>query len=379
MIREMATARKLGDVLVIGGGIIGSSIAYELASRGASVVVLDPRAPGQGATQAAAGMLAPYIEGFGKPIMLMARRSLDLYDGFIARVRDETGDAVEYRRTGSLQVVTDEDGARVNELNALHEAAMAAGIASQLLDGGETRDLEPQLTPDVVCGHFIPDHGFVVPTNLCGAVVHAAKNKGVMFDDDVRAVRISRSDAGLLVETSHNRIEAERVVVAAGTWSGEIQLEGIPALPVRPVRGQLVQLGTTLLAARRIVWGDRCYIVPSTRIMLSVGATVEEAGFDERATVAGIHDLLDAAAELMPVLWQSGFIGARVGLRPGTPDDMPIIGSSRVLPGVTFATGHFRNGILLAPLTARVVADLVLENRPDEVLEQASPARFGEY
>jgi glycine oxidase len=169
------------------------------------------------------------------------------------------------------------------------------------------------------------------------------------------------------------------VVVAAGSWSGQIDIEGVPPLPVRPVRGQLLQLSWEGLPLRRIVWGPRCYLVPIAAGSILVGATVEDAGFDERTTVAGVRDLLDSACDLVPHLWQATFVGARVGLRPGTADEMPIIGRSSRMPGLVYATGHYRNGVLLAPLTARMVADLVLENREDPLLDGTRPQRFGEY
>ena len=147
---------------------------------------------------------------------------------------------------------------------------------------------------------------------------------------------------------------------------------------MRPVRGQLLQLGWTGTPLRRVTWSGRCYLVPWEDGSLLVGATVEEAGFDERTTVAGVRDLLDAVSELVPHAWAAGFLGARVGLRPATTDDLPVIGASSVMPNLMYATGHYRNGVLLAPLTAQLVADAMLENRIDPLLAPVSPSRFGE-
>ena len=194
-----------------------------------------------------------------------------------------------------------------------------------------------------------------------------------LFDDD-------RPDPGHVRGLDGgDHISAPQVVVAAGCWTGQIDIDGLPPLPIRPVRGQLLQLAWPGDPLKRIAWGPNCYIVPSAPHSVLVGATVEEAGFNERTTVAGIRDLLDAAADLVPEIWQAGFTAARVGLRPATPDHMPVIGRSSKVPGVVFATGHFRNGILLAPFTAKAVADLVLENREDPLLAAASPRRFEEY
>jgi glycine oxidase len=354
------------DVAIIGAGIVGAAIAYELASRGASVTVLDSRrGAGQGATQAAAGMLAPYIEGVGKPILPMAARSLGMYDDFVQRVRADSGLDVDYHRDGSLQVITAEEPA--DELLALQAAAVAAGVRCTLLDAAQVRDLEPLMTPDIASGLLIPDHGVVVPGSLSRALTAAAIARGARLESDRHVESVSVRDRGFSLETRGGRVDACRIVVAGGCWSGRLVIPGTPPLPVRPVRGQLLHLTATGASPRRVIWGAGCYIAPSSGGALAVGATMEEAGFDERAT------------ELMPSLRQATFEGARVGLRPATPDEMPIMGRSEKHPGLFYATGHFRNGILLAPLTGRVMADLVLDNREDPVLAAASPQRFGEY
>jgi glycine oxidase len=366
------------DVAIIGAGIIGASIAYELASRGASVTVLDSRQAGQGATQAAAGMLVPYIEGFAKPILTMAARSLGMYDEFVQRITADSGISVDYHRDGSLQVITAEESAE--EFVTLEAAARAAGVRCTLVDALQVRDLEPLITPDVVAGMLIPDHGLVSPASLSHALTAAAVKRGAHFESYRQVEHVAaREGGGFSLETRGDVVQARRVIVAGGSWSGQLALDGISPLPVRPVRGQLVHLTSPGKSPHRVIWGAGCYIAPSSAGSLSVGATMEEAGFDERATVAGVRDLLDAATELMPALWQATFAGARVGLRPATPDELPIMGRSHKRPGLFYATGHFRNGILLAPLTGRVIADLVLDNRVDPVLAATSPQRFGEY
>ena len=364
------------DVAVVGAGVVGSSIARELAGRGASVTLVDARGAGLGATQAAAGMLAPYIEGFGRPILNMAARSLAMYDEFIERITRDSGVHVGYQRTGSLQAVM--AGEPVDEINATAACAKHAGVRCTLLDGKQAREAEPLLAPDVAAALLIDDHGFVVPTELSDALLAASIKHGVSVRTPKRALRIARQNGGVEVQLESGPIRARHVVLAAGCWSGQLDVSGVSALPVRPVRGQLVHLASGGPALGRITWGSRCYLVPSAPGTVLVGATVEEAGFDERTTVAGVRDLLDAAGDLVPHLWQDTFAGARVGLRPATPDGLPIIGASTKVPGLVYATGHFRNGVLLAPLTARVVADLILENREDDVLQATSPQRFGE-
>ena len=365
------------DVTVVGAGVIGEAVAYELATRGASVTLLDARGAGLGSTQAAAGMLVPFIEGFGRPVLPLAARSLAMYDEFIERLSSDTGIGVGYSRSGSLQVSIGDES--VEELKALASNAVAAGVRCSMLDARETRELEPHVTPEVAAGLLTPEHGFVVAGELSGALSAAAIKHGVRVLVPARARRIAERGDAIEVELENDRVTARQVVVAAGCWSSQIAIDGLPALPVRPVRGQLLQLAWSGPPLRRIVWGPRCYLVPSSPTTLLVGATAEEAGFDERTTVAGVRDLLDAACDLVPHVWQAAFTAVRVGLRPATPDELPIIGRSRKIPGLVFATGHFRNGILLAPLTARLVADLVLEYREDPLLAAVSPERFGEY
>jgi glycine oxidase len=366
------------DVAVVGAGVIGAAITYELVARGASVTLLDCRGAGLGSTQAAAGMLVPYLEGFGRPLLPLAAKSLEMYDAFVERVSRDAGIGVEYRRTGSLQVVTTDQP--IQELRHIAADARAAGLECEILDERAVREAEPQLTPEVSAALFMKAHGFVVTADLSGALVAAAIKHGARVRVPARAQRIEHRDDDISIQLdSDTRVTAHHVVVAAGSWSGHIDIEGIPALPVRPIRGQLLQLASDGPALNRIVWGPRCYLVPASGGSILVGATVEDAGFDERTTVAGVRDLLDSACDLVPHLWQATFVGARVGLRPATVDQMPIIGRSKKMPGLVYATGHYRNGVLLAPLTARAVADLILDNRDDPLLTTASPQRLGEY
>ena len=366
------------DVAVVGAGVIGAAITYELVARGASVTLLDCRGAGLGSTQAAAGMLVPYLEGFGRPLLPLATRSLEMYDAFVDRVSRDAGIGVGYRRTGSLQVVTDDES--LDELRHIAADARAAGLECELLDEHAAREAEPQLTPEVSAALFMQSHGFVVTADLSGALAAAAIKHGARVRVPARATRIEHRDGQISVHLDNDApVTAHHVVVAAGSWSGHIDIDGIPALPVRPIRGQLLQLASEAPALNRIVWGPRCYLVPASNRSVLVGATVEDAGFDERTTVAGVRDLLDSACDLVPHLWQATFVGARVGLRPATVDEMPIIGRSGKMPGLVYATGHYRNGVLLAPLTARAVADLILDNRDDPLLAAASPQRLGEY
>lgn len=361
---------------MVGAGVIGLAVGCELARRGASVQIVDERGAGKGATQASAGILAPYIEADGQ-FLDFTVRSLNLFDEFIARLIADSGIVVPYRRTGTLQVAGTLEA--MGALRARADRLKVRGVELALLDADAVRAAEPHLSSDVVGGLLVPAHGFVVVGDLVRALVTAAGHWGAQFID-ARVRRISQSGSDLAVDTDDRSVKGTRVVLAAGSWSGRIEIDGVEkTLPIRPVRGQLLHLAWTGPRLARVIWSDRCYLVPWDDGTLLVGATVEDAGFDERTTVAGVRDLLDAASALVPHASSSSFLGARVGLRPASPDEMPILGPSRRLNGLTYASGHYRNGVLLAPLTARLVSDAVLDNVTDDALAALRPGRFGDF
>ncbi len=365
------------DVVVIGSGVIGCAVAFELARRGASVEVVDTRPAGMGATQASAGVLAPYLEAReGTALFALGARSLELYDDFIAHASGASGVTIPYRRTGTLEVAASED--TMARLRQTSESLARLGIAGEALSAAEARSEEPQLANDVAGGLFVPSHGYVAAGELTRALVTAARRHGAQIVEGGSVRRISRDGADLAVETDRGPLSGDAVVLAAGSWSGQIEVGGAPRrVPVRPVRGQLLHLAWSGPALRRVIWGEQCYLVPWGDGTLLVGATMEDAGFDERTTVAGVAGLLEAATGLVPHVEAAGFIGARAGLRPGTPDDLPVIGPSTMMPNLVYATGHFRNGVLLAPLTAQLVADALLAGRTDQAFEAVGPKRFG--
>ena len=365
------------DIIVVGAGIVGCAVAYELARRGASVQIVDERLAGMGATQASAGVLAPFIEAREEsPFLTLTVRGLERFDGFIPRVSAESGIAVPYKRNGTLDVAVSDADMRNLEANA--SLLAKRGVRADVFDAAGVRAEEPHVGGDAVGGLLIGTHGFVAAGELTRALVAAARARGAQVVEQTRVQRITPSPGDVVVETSRGSLTANAVVFAPGSWASQISIDGITApVPVRPVRGQLLWLAWNGPPLRRVTWSSRCYLVPWDDGTLLVGATVEEAGYDERATVAGVRDLLDAACEIVPQAWSAGFRVARVGLRPATSDGLPVIGASSVVPNVIYATGHYRNGVLLAPLTADLVADAMLENRIDPLLEAVSPARFG--
>jgi glycine oxidase len=365
-------------VIVIGAGVIGCAVAAELARRGAAVQIVDDRPPGMGATQASAGVLAPYIEAReGGPLLELTARSLDMFDAFIERTRMDSGVVVPYHRTGTLDVARTKGS--MEALSATADLLEGRGIDARMLDADQVRTEEPQLSTDAIGGLMIRTHGFVAAGELTTALLAAARAHGVVRLETGRARRVAQAGTGLIVEAGPNAFHADAVVVAAGSWTGQIEVEGAEGpLPVRPVRGQLLQLTWCGALLGRVIWGEHCYMVPWRDGTVLVGATVEEVGFDERTTVAGLRDLMAAACELVPAARNASLVAAKVGLRPACPDRLPAIGPSAVMPNLVYASGHYRNGILLAPLTAALVADAVLEGTRDPLLELTRPQRFGQ-
>lgn len=363
-------------VIVLGAGIIGSTIAEALTLRGAEVAVLDMRGPGRGASQASAGMLTPYIEADGgSPLLGLCTRSLELYDSFVARLLEVSRGGIEYARTGTLEVALDDDG--VARLLGTKVWLDTANVESEWLDGNSVRVFEPSLTPAAHGGLLTLDHGLVGVESLLNALVHQAKLAGATFEFPVEALSVEQRGNQVEVRSADRVWSGDAVVVAAGSWSRRLRIAGVAPLPMRPVRGQLLQLqwceGDQ---PGRICWGPNCYTVPWADGSLLVGATVEEAGFDEGTTVAGVNALTSAVIDLLPHASGARIESVRVGLRPVLPDEMPAIGPFAAAPGIVAATGHFRNGVLLAPLTADMVTRYLLDGITDPAFAVTTPDRF---
>ena len=372
-------ARSQPDVIIIGAGVIGCACAFELASAGARVTVFDLRRIGQGASQASAGVLAPYIEGHEPgPLRTLGRRSLDLFDEFVERATAASGRIIQYTRGGTLEIALESDHA--DNLRRSEDALRQEGVAAHWVDARDLRDVEPLVATGALGGLLIDMHGFVGVPDFTDALAAAAARAGARFALDTRVVSIApTADHRVVVVTGNGPSVADRVIIAAGSWAGQIRIDGGGTpVAVRPVRGQLLHLAwPTTQPLRHVLWGTDCYIVPWMNGRVLVGATVEDAGFDERATAAGVRDLLEAGCAMVPHLWQASFEEVRVGLRPASPDGLPIVGHSAVVPGLIYATGHYRNGVLLSPLTAALVKKLVLGDDRDAALEMLSPRRLG--
>jgi glycine/D-amino acid oxidase-like deaminating enzyme len=257
-------------VTIVGAGIIGCAVAHELASRGARVDVIDMRGPGRGATQASAGILAPYIEGHHDSLRRLAVRSLEMYEGFVARASADASQFIEFERSGSLQVACN-------------------GVAHELMAGHYARRLEPQLSERVQSALLLPQHAYVRASELTGALAAAAAARGAQFTTTtVEDICSTGSSAAL--RTAAGLVESDALVIAAGSWATKLP----PSPPVRPIRGQLLHLHFAARPLSRVVWASGCYLVPWRNGALLVGATVEDVGFDETATASGVGHLLAA-------------------------------------------------------------------------------------
>lgn len=377
------------DVLVIGGGVIGLSIAWRAAQRGQSVVLADSQ-PGHGATHAAAGMLTPIAEAAyaEREIFALGQDSLRRYPAFIDELQSVTGLPTGYRRTGTLQVAYDSDDlALLGEIRALQESF---GVRLQQLSARECRDAEPLLDPSVRGGLLAPDDGSVDPRLLAGALLAAAQGSGARLMRQPAAeisCTAGRVTGARLADGSS--ISARWTVLAAGWQSAT--LPGLPAgiaPPVRPVKGQILRLRTGGGAAaaglppgllqrtlRGLVRGSSVYLVPRDSGELVIGATQEELGADTAVTAGGVWELLRDARALVPGITELELADAVAGLRPGTPDNAPVLGPAG-LPGLVLATGHFRAGVLLAPVTADTVAAYLSTGTPDPLWQAFGAGRF---
>lgn len=362
-------------VLIIGAGVVGAAVAQVLARRGVHVEVVDMRVPAGGATQASAGVLAPWIEAHSGGLLELGELSLHRYDEFMARLRAEARTDVEYRRTGTLEVALGEAEASVLRSDAARH--QARGVPYRWLDDAAVRALEPGVGAAARAGLLLPGQGFVRASDLTAALIEAATQAGAEMHAGVRVEAVRAANDGVKARCGDRVFEADYAVLAAGSWSSQDVFTPTAATPVTPVRGQLLHLRAAAPLASRVVWGSDCYLVPWSDGSLLVGATVEQVGFDERWTDEGVQGLRAAARALLPASATADLEAVRVGLRPGTPDGVPIIGRASASPRVVFATGHYRNGVLLAPLTADLVAGLIVDGCEPPELALTAPSRFG--
>jgi glycine oxidase len=356
------------DVIVIGGGVIGLSIARELVGRN-SVLLLDRGPTGQGTSRAAAGMLSPLSEADDQgPFFQLSRASHALYDRFVEELQAETGLDVGYSKDGLLCLASTEDAAK--SLLCRYEWQKSAGFDIKLLSANDVHELEPLVTVPIRASVFLSGERSVAPRRLINALREACFNRGVEIRVGLHVESIAQNQ----VCVGQMTLEARNVVIASGVWSTE--LAGLnPRIPVYPRKGQILSLGMPPGAFRRMIRWESSYFVPRSTGELVVGATNEDAGFDLTNTPAGLGRLLMDAQQISSHVGTYPILETWTGLRPATPDGLPILGQSAI-PGVYYATGHYRNGILLAPITAAIVGDLVEGRAPRLSIDAYTPARF---
>lgn len=373
------------DVVVIGAGVIGCAIARELARRGSEVLVLERDSPGRRATWAAAGMLSPLGEAGGRGALLeLGDASLHRFASFAHELREETGIDVEYRTNGKLHISTGDDD---DSLRRLAADPLAARFEVALIDANAARALEPALSDTVSLALLIGRDHRVNNRLLAQALLAAATSAGARFRTAAAVAElVVRSGAVTGVRLlSGEHIATPRVILAAGAWSGMIH--GLPrALPVRPVKGQMFAVDgragraerTTELPIQRTILSSSCYILPREDGRLLIGATMEDVGFRKGATPRGMARLMHAAISVVPAIADMPLLETWAGFRPATPDGLPILGEDPSATGLVYATGHFRNGILLTPITASCIADVASGTQPGMDIAEFSVARFGQ-
>jgi glycine oxidase len=353
------------DVAIVGGGIVGLSVAWRVRAQGLSVTLLERDDLGRGTSHVAAGMLAPVSEvefgAAGRRVLELGLRSAETWPGFARELEEAAGMEVGLLKTGTLVVARDEDEAR--ELERRLAFRRSLGLRAERLRASDAREREPGLAPTVRLAVEAPDDHSVDPRLALAALRRACELAGVAIREHAAVESVELDDPGEraigLRLRGGERVGAGQIVLAAGPWSG--QIEGLPAaarVRVRPVKGQILRLrdpaGPGLLS--RVVRFEGGYLVPRADGSYVLGATVEEQGFDLSPTAGGVYELLRDASELVPGIDELRIEELLVGLRPGTPDNVPAIGRG-ALDGLVWATGHHRNGILLAPLTAQLVVE----------------------
>ncbi len=368
------------DAIVIGAGLIGSAIAVRLAQEGLRVGLLEKNAPGQEASWAGAGMLSPAPDAPASiPLVPLARASLNLYPQFIAEIEEISGRRAGYRAEGALELLFSADAEReLSTLIALHHAL---GLPTEPLPLDEAAKLEPALTRRAQAAAYLPYEAAVDNRALMEALTAAASASGVELLPGTQVkVIVTENGRCTGVRTENgNILAAQEIIVAAGAFSG--LLEGIvPRLPTRPIRGQMAALRFNDKPIRHVVRCERGYIVPRDAAVpqrLVTGSTLEDAGFDKRVTAGGTEKILCTAQELVPKLAGAEVTALWSGLRPDTPDHLPLLGPAGV-EGLTIATGHYRNGILLTPITAKLAREWIVEKRVSMDWEIFNPLRFAE-
>ncbi len=362
------------DVVVIGAGVQGSSVALRLAQAGRKVVVLERAVPGAEASGAAGGILSPGVEAAEPgPFYTLCRASLDRYPAFVRDVEALSGMSVGLRGGGTLEVALDDDHAKI--LAARAEKLLRHGLPVEVLDDAALHRLEPGVSTEARGALHFPDETSLEPRLLVRAVYIAAARAGATFVTGQVHRIVTEGGRAVGVDHDSGRIEAETVVLAAGSWSMQVEGNGLPPGSVRPVRGQVVIFDTRPPLLSRVIFSGHGYVVPRADGRVLCGSTMEEVGFEKAVTAGGLRQVLDIGMGIAPALARAPVIETWSNFRPASPDGEPILGAGTV-PGLLYATGHTRNGILLTPITADAIVAAVLGRAPPVDLAPFSPGRL---
>ena len=371
------------DVAIIGGGVIGCSIAWRLGQAGLRVVVVERGDPGCESSGAAGGMLAPLVEAVRMDDfyhLVLASRAI--YPHFAAQLREASGIDVEYRTEGTLYLALTDDDER--ELDRRWEWQHSAGLNVKRLNAGTTLRIEPLINERLRWALLFPDDHQINNRQMMIALAHASRKAGAQLLTHTEVLQLKiESKAGQKqikgIRTTSGQIKSNCVIVAAGSWSSLLSFENGHSLghfQVEPVRGQMVGLEMPLPAVRHVLYSRHAYLIPRLNGLLIAGSTTEHTGYDKRVTAGGIASIIGHALEMMPCINGLAISETWAGLRPRSPDGLPILGEDPSVSGLIYATGHYRNGILLAPITAKIISELVLKGESTIKLAPFSVARF---
>jgi glycine oxidase len=362
------------DVVVIGAGVQGTAVAWRLAQAGVKVLLLEKSIPGAEASSAAAGILSPGVEAEEPgPFAALCQASLDRYPSFVKELEALAGFSVGLTPGGTLQVAFDDSSALV--LAGRAEQLSNHELEVEVLDAVDAARLEPSLSPRVRGGIYFPREQSIDPRLMARALVAAAKQAGVTFLTG--GVRRIVHEGGRVTGVEHETgfLSAGAVVLAAGSWSPLVEGNALPRGAVRPVRGQIALLDAKETKLARVIFSDKGYVVPRPDGRLLCGSTMEEVGYEKAVTAGGLQSVLALALEIAPGLSRAPILDTWSNFRPASPDGWPVLGPATV-PGLFYATGHTRNGILLTPITAEVVAAAVQGKTPSVPLAPFSVTRL---
>ncbi len=350
------------EALIVGAGVVGCAVAWRLQQAGVRCTLLERSIPGAEASSAAGGILAPQAEADAPgPFLELCLASRALYPAFVRELREASEIDVEFRPCGVLGVRFDDTG--VDEARTRIGWQRARGLEASWLDPAETRALEPELSPDIRGAAYYPGDAVLDNRLLVSALTIAASRAGARFVTTQVHGLIERGGRVVGVTTEQGELRADSVVVAAGAWTALVPGALPSGAAIRPARGQMVLVRTRVPICRHVVFGGHGYAVPRADGRLLLGSTMEFAGFEKQVTVAGLSHVLGVGLRLFPGLAGAPVVETWAGFRPHTPDGLPVLGPAPV-PGLFLASGHFRNGILLTPITASVLTDAILGRPP---------------